>query len=305
MRQTWILPASLAALLLVAPACDRRPKGVLSDDSMVDLMVDLKLAETYAIQHPGDPADSLSTRLAASVLASHGVSRADFDSTVAWYGRHFDDYVKLSERMEKRLSQRQKDFLANDVVSVSEGDNLWPYPQRITVSQAGASDGFSFSVDATEVKPGETLKWKMTLREGGAGKFLLGVEYADGTADYVSRTGGASGAVQFFLPVDSVLQPKRVYGVYHVPAHYLPVMIDSISLTHSPAGKDGQEWTATPVRYVRPKKYDPVKARMKMKADSLVNAADTARKEEPADETDGILRASRNMNRRTAGRPGR
>ncbi len=304
MKKSWILPSALAALLLVAPACNRRPKGVLSDDKMVNLMVDLKLAETYAQQHRGDPADSLSTKLAASVLESHGVSRADFDSTIAWYGRHFDEYVSLSDQMEKRLLKRQKDFLAEDVVSLSEDDNLWPYAQRIIVSPAGSTDGFSFSVDAGDLKPGETLKWKMKLMNSASGKLLLGVEYSDGSADYISRQGGSSDVMEFSLSLDSVLKPKRVFGVYHIPHHYLPVTIDSISLMRQPIGNEDAQGSLTPFRYVRPEKYDPVKARIKMQADSIALAKkDSADKAEAA-EADGLLRVSRNVNRSAPARPG-
>ncbi len=267
MRYSGFLPLCAFSVLLVAGSCSRRPSGVLSDDKMTDVMVDLKLAESYCSYYPGSPSDSLASRLSADVLRRHGVSREDFEKTLVWYGRNFDDYVELYDRMERRLASRQKDYIA-DAVSAG-GKDLWPYPRHLSVSALASTDGFTFSVAPGELKPGEALQWIMRLDHVADGKMLIGVDYEGGQTDYMVQSVGGGRRVEMTMPTDTALMPKRVYGTFHTDSRFMPIWIDSIALSHRRMSPEERNQSRQPRRYVLPGKYDPRKARERARMDSL------------------------------------
>lgn len=268
-----LLPWAAAGLLVLSSACGRRPKGVLSDDEMADVMTDMKLAESYANTYGGSPSDSIPQRLAQSVLDAHGVSRADFDSTLSWYGRNFDDYVALYDKMEKRLAQKQKDYVPESSAGKEDGNDLWPYMHRVLVSPKGNSDGFTFSISVPDIVPGEALKWMMRLNSDAEGKMLIGVDYADGKSDYVVQQIAGNRKTEMTIVTDTALAVKRIFGNFRVRPRGNPLWIDSISLTHIKLSDDDRQRSGYSMRYVLPEKYDPAKARKKAEADSLARNA--------------------------------
>lgn len=268
-----ILPA-ICILTLALGACDRRPKGVLSDSEMVDVMTDLKLAESYTSAYGGAPSDSVGARLADAVLRSHGVSRAEFDSTLSWYGRNFDEYYKLYEKVDRRLARRQKDFLSEPVTSEKlDASSVWPYSRQVLISALGNSDGLAFSINGSDVKPGEQIRWQMRLSEDTPAKVLLGTEYTDGSMQFITRNAMGNRRLEITLPTDTVLSVKRVFGNLHVGRSNMPLFIDSISLVHLPLNADDRTSLTPGTRYRLPGRYDAVKARQKARADSLRKAA--------------------------------
>ncbi len=74
--------------ILLSAGCSDRPKGILSEDKMVQVMADLQIAEAY--ERNGDANSYLHGQnrelLGRGVLMEHGVSVEEIDSTIAWYG---------------------------------------------------------------------------------------------------------------------------------------------------------------------------------------------------------------------------
>lgn len=268
-----LLGASMLTLALLSAGCERRPKGVISEKKMVEVMTDMKLAESYAANFNTVESDSLPRRLADAVLLKHGVSRADFDSTLVWYGRNFDRYVALYDKVEKRMESRQKDFLDGAVAVAASGEaDIWPYGANIMLTRKGATDGLNFSLSSPDVKPGEEITWKLRMNSDADAKLVLGVDYTDGTTKFVTRRTQGSRKLEITIPVDSLMQLKRVYGTFHLAPHHMPLWLDSISLTHLPAGSSGGA-SSYPVVYRLPEKFDPAKAKAKARADSLKTKA--------------------------------
>lgn len=272
MMKTRIAPLAAAGLVLLSSACSRRPDGVLSDDEMTDVMVDMKLAESYANSYGGSPSDSIPQRIARAVLDKYGVSRADFDTTLAWYGRNFDDYVGLYDKMESRLAERQKDYVSVEASGEDGAGDLWPYSRRMFISPKGDSDGFTFSVSRPDVKPGESLRWMMRLNSVADGKMLIGVDYSDGTSDYAVRSVAGNRKQELVLHTDTARELKRVFGNFRIRLDGRPLWIDSISLTHKNVAEDERRYGMSSSRYRLPEKYDALKARRKAMADSLQSA---------------------------------
>ena len=98
-----------ATAFLFASGCVKRPSKVLSDDEMASLVADLEIAEGYVqTQTLGDRDGD---RLVEYVIEKHGVSREEFDSTMAWYGRNVDVYYDIIPKVEQQLELKKNHHL--------------------------------------------------------------------------------------------------------------------------------------------------------------------------------------------------
>ncbi|GEM_PF-2717034 len=89
-----------------------RPKGVLSSGQMEDLFVDLHRAEGIIyVKGYKNGHDSVVGLTYDSILAAHGVTRAQLDSSLVWYTDNpmlFDKiYPHVMERLEKMKEEEQ------------------------------------------------------------------------------------------------------------------------------------------------------------------------------------------------------
>ena len=99
-------------VLLVAAVClvGCRPRGVLSSRQMRDVIYDLHRADAVIIV-AGYTAGGYEEETKAcyrSVMAKHGITQAQFDSSLVWYTNHpafFEKiYPKVKSRVEEELA---------------------------------------------------------------------------------------------------------------------------------------------------------------------------------------------------------
>ena len=87
-------------VMAMSAACVRRPDGVLSDKDMVSLVADMELAEAYVQTGSRGAGEEERAALVDYVIKKHGLTREEFDTTMAWYGRNVDAYYDLCESVE-------------------------------------------------------------------------------------------------------------------------------------------------------------------------------------------------------------
>lgn len=98
----------LFALCCLVTSCTMRPKWVLSNSEMVDLLVDLHYAEAV-IQSAGYNYghDDEVNRYYATLLEERGVTQAQLDSSLAWYTAHPQYFQSVYPRVMQRLEKQQ------------------------------------------------------------------------------------------------------------------------------------------------------------------------------------------------------
>ena len=134
---SFIVPTYLRilvpSLILLLVSCKPTvPRDYLQPDKMADILYDYHLADAMAQEEEGDNRayDSRLYRLAA--LKKHGVSEADFDSSMVYYTRHADwlhkIYVQVAERMEKDATALGATVSDLNRMAGVEGEalNIWP-----------------------------------------------------------------------------------------------------------------------------------------------------------------------------------
>ncbi len=163
--KTRIAPLAAAGLVLLSSACSRRPDGVLSDDEMTDVMVDVRnLRKAMRIrmgavrQIPslrGLPVRCSTSMGSAGLISIRLWPGMDAISTITWV---FTTRWRVGLPSVRRIMCLWK----RPVKTASETSR--PYSRRMFISPKGDSDGFTFSVSRPDVKPGESLRWMMRLQ---------------------------------------------------------------------------------------------------------------------------------------------
>lgn len=235
--EVHVMNRHLAVILLVCvicAGCSKRPKGVISDGEMVQVMADMEMAEGYLQAH-GDYNTSNADRenLIQSILDKHGITREEFDSTMTWYGRNPDIYSKLYVKADRELAKRQKRLTGGgDEVSYSD---LWQYSRHVLISQMSSSDNLSFCFNPDQIGKGEKLVWKMRMNSMADGKVILGVTYTNGESSYQYRTIGSERNIEMTLQTDTGRTVRTVFGSL-IPRdlNRRHLLIDSISLQAMP-----------------------------------------------------------------------
>lgn len=231
-----LLHLMLAALLVVsAVSCVRRPKGVLSDQEMAPVVADLQLADAYLqtnVEAKSDP--EARERLIEYVVRKHGLSREEFDSTMAWYGRNVDDYRNLFKKVDKELAASQRKA-GGSVKAHSDAPDLWPHSRMTLISERASADGIIFNVPTPALNSGDRLEWNMRLRKPVRVMAILGVEYEGGHTTYSYKPQSNSRKINVTLQTDTGKTVKRIFGSLSVNERGdLPLWVDSIYLRTLP-----------------------------------------------------------------------
>lgn len=226
-------------------ACSKRPEMVVDEDKMVDVMVDIHKSEALVGLNPGKfTTDSVKKVYRQTIFKKHGITQEQFDSSLAWYGRHIDDFVKVYDRVlaeyEDQLNDANKraeesgeiyEAMANDA------DNMWnlaPF-QMIAWDSDRQNIGFELT-DSNTINKGDRLRWQLRATNVTSRvDMLLGVDYTNGTTAYNTKIINQDGKYNLTLQTDSSFKVERVFGVVRcVPQRLEIVFIDSIVVDKLP-----------------------------------------------------------------------
>jgi len=257
-------------------SCDRTPHGVMSVNSMAELIADLQLAEAYIENNIGDfPNDSSKQVIKQSVFKKHGITQQDYDSSLVWYAHNMEDYTKahdkamgiLKERYDK-LEKKSSTSEPGEIVTAeasgpthgamprssrashklilhgndinSDTADLWQGKRSYMLTQ-GARRGFitfDLAPDAAK-QAGDRYQLAYKLNRGGNEfKVSLNVDYTDGATSQVARGTNSDGWVTIDVQSDTARQVRRIYGyVSYDIKHGHTAYVDSLMLVRTRMSK--------------------------------------------------------------------
>ena len=109
LRNIFVL--CLISIVLCLTSC--RPKGILHSWEMREVLVDLHKTEALiqiaGIQHGHDEAQNI---YYAQVLEKHGITQAQFDSSLVWYTAHPVFFDKIYPKVQAELKAEHEAFMA-------------------------------------------------------------------------------------------------------------------------------------------------------------------------------------------------
>lgn len=239
------LPVIIVILLLLA-ACKKMPDNVIKPDKMAALMADLHTGEAVVEANASTwNTDSSKLALRQSIYARHGVSAADVDSSLIWYGHNLKDYMKVYDKsieiLEERIAEAERagGKTSGDVRRVTiDGDsvNIWQGPSTVRIARENPSEFLSFSYSSDRNwERGDHYTLSLVPVGTQSSVFMtIAVNYNDGTAEYVTLDRGHEGRKQLTLVLDSSKIATNVFGsIHYAPTKDEISFLDSISLVRT------------------------------------------------------------------------
>lgn len=199
------------------------PGKYLQTGEMADILYDYHLAQGMAAT-PEFQGDTLAMRaFKASILAKHGVSEADFDSSMVYYTRHTklleDVYTKLVDRFNNE-STSLGGATAGIGFSSSDTANVWRMPASFVLSPYAAINRLSFEVKAdTAFHAGDRMvldfDTQFIYQDGTRdASVVLAVTYDNDSTEFVSNSVMSSS--HYRLQVDNTgrMRIKTIRGFF-------------------------------------------------------------------------------------------
>ena len=222
----------IGVVILTVSCKPQVPKGVIQPDKMEDVLVDYHLAKAMATQNydPSVDRDYRQQLYIAAVFRKHGITQADFDSSMIYYYSRADKLSKMYRRVSDRLDKKALSLGATEgaigrYASLnSNGDtaNIWtgnlnfllsPIPPRNRVD-------FEIEVDST-FRKGDTFLlqfysdyvYQSGMKEG---MVLMSIDYEGDTIVSRFTHFTVSGINQLRFEGLADLMPKRLRGFFYL-----------------------------------------------------------------------------------------
>ena len=180
MKQTlrysrWLFVVLMACSLTSCKV--KRPDTVLSDDKMEAVLYDYHIAKAMGEQVPYN--ESYKRILyVESVYKKHGITEAQFDTSMVWFARHPEALRDIYEKVNQRLKTEKEKI--DDLIAKRDhkpkmskpGDSIdvwaWQRTYRLTGMPLNSRIWFTLPSD-TNFYDRDTLRWRMRFsREHGA-----------------------------------------------------------------------------------------------------------------------------------------
>ena len=249
-----ILIATLAVLLT---GCDKAPDGIIKESDLADFLYDLYRLEAIIDMNPeAFPTDSVKRVAKQSLFQKHGITQAEYDSSLVWYATNFEAYNTVHKKVMMRLQDDNKELTAEMAKAPQEhksaaddaqkhkmyaakGDtaDIWNDDRSLMLT-AGLKRGyfaFDFDPDGEHRKGDKYLLGMKMLSFNNTFSLMLAAEYADGTVSIASRNASLNGWTELALQTDSTRNVRRIFGYihYNVASHSVVAFLDSISLVRA------------------------------------------------------------------------
>ena len=133
------------------------PSELIQPGEMEKILYDYHIADGMAMADGNyENASYLRTVYREAALRKHGVTQAEFDSSLVYYYRHTERLYEIYDKLAKRLNDESVNLgsTANEMSQlggeVGQGDTttVWTYPQTVVMLPAPPYNVLSFSVKA-------------------------------------------------------------------------------------------------------------------------------------------------------------
>lgn len=228
-RIQWYCIALLAFCLA---ACQtKRPDTVLPDDKMEKVLYDFHIAK--AMGDEVSYSDNYKRVLyMEAVYKKHGITKADFDSSMVWFARHPDALSKIYEQINARLKAEKSDI--SRLIAIRDhrpeesqpGDSIdvWIWQRIRQLSGMPLDNKLTFELPSdTNFKDRDTLRWTVRFRflngipdSVHAPLMAMQVLYAKDTLDTYRKV-TQTGMETLALHADTLGEIKEIRGFIYYP----------------------------------------------------------------------------------------
>ena len=200
------------------------PGRYLQMDEMVDILYDYHVADGM-VQTNFDSPDSVAMRAyRISILKNHGVTQADFDSSMVYYTRHTrllqKVYDKIADRLDREAVERGGQAGFTDLTENADTTNVWKRSTAFVLSPYLATNRMSFEIKAdSSFHEGDRMVLDFDaqfLYQDGMRDALvvLAITYANDSVEYVNNSISTSSHYHMQIMNEGRLAIKSVRGFW-------------------------------------------------------------------------------------------
>ena len=234
------------ALCLVGllAACSKVPDEILSQQKMRAVLKDMLLAESMVyVDNQKFRSDTMKQALYESVFRKHGIDQALYDSSLVWYGKNLDLYMKVYERVQRDIEKdinNLGDVQAKATIATVNMDsvNIWPRREYVEFSPRSLFTGVTFLVQPEmRYSSGSSFVlrmnvWGVNKDKGLVPEIRIYADQVDTTIVVNDRvlTDGFHQTVVKTVPTKNI---RKVYGyirMNNADSTYYKVFMDNLKL---------------------------------------------------------------------------
>ena len=239
----------VVVIILLFTACNVRPKGVLNQNDMINVLTDLHKLDG-SMTAKGLPYDQLDKKneYYVSVLSKYGITQAEFDSSLVWYSKNPKNFDKLYEQVIVQLTDLQKNINKGKYHPVDSVElakikvNIWNKRTKYVLTKDSARTHLNFDIPDHNFMLGDVyilrFKQRITPEDSSKNKLIrFQINYVNGRVRGVIKKSYNDGLTRRFTLRISSIHPskiKSISGELLGSSAYkgkLSVTVDSISIT--------------------------------------------------------------------------
>ena len=248
MKFRWTLIACLALLT----SCGKEiPDEIIQPSKMERVLYDYHLTL-------GMSENSKNTEKEARknyIFQKHGITSAEFDSSMVWYTRESKELMSIYENLNKRF-KREYEHVERllesreeaNTRSFASGDtvDIWMKEDILWFTKAPLNNRLTFEIKADSTfHPRDAFNWNMNYYFMAEGEAIMGLNviYENDSVIGMTKFITESGPQSIYLHTDSAYNIKALNGFIYVPENQTKqpnILLHKIDLTryHMPEPKD-------------------------------------------------------------------
>ena len=238
---------SIFLLAFCLTACQvKRPKVVISDAKMENVLYDYHIAKAMGEEVPYTDGYKRVLYI-ESVFKKHGITQAEFDSSMVWFTRNPEVLTKIYEKVNARLKAERD--VVNHLIAIRDnkpkeslpGDSIdvWAWQRIYQLTGMPMDNKITFVLPSdTNFKDRDTLRWNVRFRfHNGAPDSLyapvmaMQIVYKDSIISDIQKV-YKSGMETVSLFADTLGEIREIRGYIYYPAAQATrtLLTDRISL---------------------------------------------------------------------------
>lgn len=245
----WIKIIFIVGTIFLFAACNSRPKGVLNQNDMINILADLHQLDG-SMSAKGLPYNQFDQKneYYISVLTKYDITQAEFDSSLVWYSKNPKNFDKIYDKVIDRLTNLQNDINKGKYHFIDSTElakikiPIWNKRTKYVLTKDSARTHLDFEIHDQNFMLGDVYILKFLQRiapEDSSTNQLIRfqINYVNGRVRGVIKKTHNDGLTRRFTLRISSIHPtkiKSISGELLGSSAYkgkLNAMIDSISLT--------------------------------------------------------------------------
>lgn len=219
------------------------PGDIILPDKMEDILYDYHMSISMSDNLPYEE-NYKKKSYQNYVFLKHGITEAEFDSSMVWYTRNTKELADIYTNLSKRFNE-QRNYIENFLEARKENDfvsmpgdtvDVWPYKSLYWLTDNPFNNQFVFKINPDSnflVKDAFLWKANYTFIAKGNVTMALNILYDNDSVVGLSKQITQSGTDSIYLYPDSASAIRSLNGFIHISSdsiYHTSVIVNDISL---------------------------------------------------------------------------